>query len=149
MNQIKIECVLLLQDVVALVRADDIDQALKVFWFFTFLKDLYYRFSKIAFDLKMLWDKKNLPMIKSSGVKLFSFHHAHCWPHRLGDHPNLSNDSYLVRIIHFLAASVESIPFTSSSANFNKFFWLDAIWKYHMVSTVKCKDNRDLKSRFI
>ena len=52
-------------------------------------------------------------------------------------------------LLPFLDAPLESQPFTSSSANFNKFFWLDAIWKYHMVSTVKCKDNRDLKSRFI
>ena len=87
-------------------------------------------------------------MIKSFGVKLFSFHHAGCWLHFLDGNPNLSNDSYTWSI-DVTDASVESVPFTSSSANFNKFFWLDAIWKYHMVSTVKCKDNRDLKSRFI
>ena len=42
MNQIKIECVLLPQDAVALVRADDIDQAVKSFLVSQFSHELYF-----------------------------------------------------------------------------------------------------------
>ena len=49
MNQIKIECVLLLQDAVALLRAGDIDQAVKSFFLFRKI------FSYNRFKLKFEW----------------------------------------------------------------------------------------------